>query len=217
MIKKLISFIMAAVTVISVFTVCASAADTGFDAVISIPQNAKSTDAYAANRLEYYLDKITGGNVEIADEDAESGYKIKIISEDASADLSDGSYTITSTENELIISGAGNKGAINGVYRFLEEFCGCHWYESEVIVIPENKNLTIPSGINIEYAPFFEYTETDTVSATAGTGLTVTIEANGSAIDSGDSVTWASGDNTVVIEVSNGVDSKTYTVTVTAP
>lgn len=57
----------------------------------------------------------------------------------------------------------------------------------------------------------------DAVSATAGTGLTVSIDANGSAIESGDSVTWAQGDNTVVIVVSNGVDSKTYTVTVTAP
>ena len=57
----------------------------------------------------------------------------------------------------------------------------------------------------------------DTVTATAGTGVTVSIEANGSAIDSGDSVTWAQGDNTVVIVASNGVDSKTYTVTVTAP
>ena len=47
--------------------------------------------------------------------------------------------------------------------------------------------------------------------------MTVSIDANGSAIESGDSVTWASGDNTVVIVVSNGVDSKTYTVTVTAP
>lgn len=56
----------------------------------------------------------------------------------------------------------------------------------------------------------------DAVSATAATGVTVTIEANGTAIESGDSVTWENGDNTVEITASNGVDSKTYTVTVSA-
>lgn len=56
----------------------------------------------------------------------------------------------------------------------------------------------------------------DTVSATAAEGVTVTIEANGTAIDSGDEVTWTPGDNTVTITASNGVDTKTYTVTVSA-
>lgn len=56
----------------------------------------------------------------------------------------------------------------------------------------------------------------DSVTATAGTGLTVAIEANGTTIDSGDSVTWTTGDNTVEVTVSNGTDTATYTVTVTA-
>ena len=56
----------------------------------------------------------------------------------------------------------------------------------------------------------------DAVSATAATGVTVTIEANSVAIDSGDEVTWTSGDNTVTITATNGVDTNTYTVTVTA-
>lgn len=56
----------------------------------------------------------------------------------------------------------------------------------------------------------------DAVSATAATGVTVSIEANSVAIDSGDEVTWTSGDNTVTITATNGVDTKTYTVTVTA-
>lgn len=56
----------------------------------------------------------------------------------------------------------------------------------------------------------------DAVSATAATGVTVTIEANSVAIDSGDEVTWTPGDNTVTITATNGVDTKTYTVTVSA-
>lgn len=56
----------------------------------------------------------------------------------------------------------------------------------------------------------------DAVSATAATGVDVTIEANNVEIASGDEVTWVSGDNTVTITATNGVDTKTYTVTVTA-
>lgn len=56
----------------------------------------------------------------------------------------------------------------------------------------------------------------DAVSATAATGVDVTIEANSVEIASGDEVTWVPGDNTVTITATNGVDTKTYTVTVTA-
>lgn len=56
----------------------------------------------------------------------------------------------------------------------------------------------------------------DTVAATAADGVTVTIEANGTEISSGDAVTWVTGDNTVTITASNGVDSTVYTVTVSA-
>ena len=56
----------------------------------------------------------------------------------------------------------------------------------------------------------------DTVSATAATGVTVEITANGTPIEDGDAVTWENGDNTVVITATNGVDTKTYTVTVSA-
>lgn len=56
----------------------------------------------------------------------------------------------------------------------------------------------------------------DAVSATAAAGVDVTIEANNVEIASGDEVTWVSGDNTVTITATKGVDTKTYTVTVTA-
>ena len=142
------------------------AAQASFDisnAVIIVASDAPSTDVYAAHRLKYYLDKITGGNFKIVDDNVSADYVILVSTED-NGEI-DGSYTITSTTDSVLIIGAGNKGTINGVYAFLEKYCGCHWYESEVIVIPENKNLTVPVGINEKYAPFFEYTEADTASA----------------------------------------------------
>lgn len=60
-------------------------------------------------------------------------------------------------------------------------------------------------------------TSSEAVTATAEEGYTVTIMANGATIDSGDSVTWDSGSNTVVITVadSGAVNINTYTVVVT--
>lgn len=166
-IKKFISIFCAALLMLSAFTVAFANEAEGFavaDAVIVLSENAGITDNYAADRLKYYLDKITGGNIEIVSNGKNTEYKI-IVETAASSASPDGSYTITSDGNELIISGSGNKGTINGVYAFLEKYCACHWYESEVIVVPENENLTVPSGIKIEYTPYFEYTETDTTSS----------------------------------------------------
>ena len=44
----------------------------------------------------------------------------------------------------------------------------------------------------------------------------VTITANDVEIDSGDTVTWAEGENEVVVEVKGDDGTTTYTVTVTA-
>ena len=107
---------------------------------------------------------VTGGDIAVVTGQADYEYIISVCATDSSS-AEDGSYSITSTDKKITISGAGNKGTINGVYAFLEKYCGCHWYESEVIVVPKNENLTVPSGINDEYSPYFEYTETDTKSA----------------------------------------------------
>ena len=56
---------------------------------------------------------------------------------------------------------------------------------------------------------------TDTITATPATGCSVAITVNDTAIESGDSVTWETGENTVVAVVTRGTASRTYTVTVT--
>ncbi len=130
----------------------------------------KNTEQYAASRLEYYLEKITGADIAVvSDSEPVAEYEICVGETNrAAVDLEgfeDGGYVIQSDESRVIICGAGNKGSINGVYAFLEDYCGCHWYESEVIVIPDNAALAVPCDIDDEYHPFFEYTETDTASS----------------------------------------------------
>ncbi len=138
------------------------------DAVIVISESASITDRYAAERLKHYLDRITGKNIEISTlADGENEILVGAAAEEnyAVPDLPDGGYVIASDKNRIIIGGAGSKGTINGVYAFLEKYCGCHWYEDEVVVVPENGELSVPSDISVEYKPFFEYTETDTKSS----------------------------------------------------
>lgn len=170
--KRLLSSLLAVATALSCSVITASAAETGFNAsraVIVISQNASQTDNYAAQRLKYYLDKIVGGDIGIVTDDNEAEFEICVGATNRSdidmEDKADGSYVIASSQDAVIINGAGNKGTINGVYAFLEKYCGCHWYESEVIVVPENSGLTVPANIKVEYTPFFEYTETDTTSS----------------------------------------------------
>ena len=169
--KKLLCVLVGIIMIVSSIPFGTSAVENSFDvtkAVIVAGESA--TDKYAASRLEYYLEQITGRDIAVvSDSQPESELEIIVgATNRENADLDgfkDGGYVITSDEGEIVICGAGNKGTINGVYAFLEDYCGCHWYESEVIVVPENDLLTVPYGINDEYHPFFEYTETDTTSS----------------------------------------------------
>lgn len=86
-----------------------------------------------------------------------------------------------------------------------------NWYSSVYEPVYPTPTLTALSIGSLSLSPTFnsavtEYTAntsnaTNRVSATASTGATATIKANGTTIDSGDSVTWNTGTNTVVIVV----------------
>ena len=56
----------------------------------------------------------------------------------------------------------------------------------------------------------------NTVSATAtDSGATIEIKNGSTVVTNGSAATWETGENTVTVKVSNGITSKTYTVTVT--
>lgn len=170
--KKILSVVLAMIIGALSVPFTAFATENGFkvyESVIVVSADASATDIYASQRLKHYLDRITGKNIEIVTNNDSSEYEICVgetkRAENDFSESADGSYIITSTDKRIIINGAGNKGTINGVYAFLEKFCGCHWYETQVIIAPENSTLTVPADIDIKYTPFFEYTETDTASS----------------------------------------------------
>lgn len=143
---------------------------TATDMPIVVGNNASATDLYASQRLEYYLEKITEADFSVIKESEYNGEPAFIVGKtDLKAlDLSgldDGGYVLKSEGDCLYICGEGTKGTIYGVYGFLEKYCGCKWYETNVIVTPENPALTVPTDIDYRYNVFFEYTQTDTMSS----------------------------------------------------
>ncbi len=197
--RKITSLLLSVIMILLVLPVGVSASEEGVKlsgALIVIPENAEITEKYAAERLEYYLEKVTLSDIRVAVEGEEADGVVIAVGNTSYSNESfdgkkDGSYKITSEESLIVINGAGNKGTINGVYAFLEKFCGCHWYEDEVIVIPENTEITVDGDINVDYTPFFEYSETDTKSAydpefSVANGLTGGIYKNLTAEQGGD-------------------------------
>ena len=168
-------FLAVLLTISISFSLCvfASAADATFrvaDAVIVVGENATPTDLYAAEKLEYYLEKITGKDIAVITDASAVQDKEIVVGSTNRAEVQfenpkNGSYVIKSDENKLVIAGYDTRGTIYGVYGFLEKFCGCRWYETNVIKTPVNTELTVENGIDISYTPYFEYTETDTKSS----------------------------------------------------
>ena len=100
---------------------------------------------FAATELKWYFIKM---NVTISPD----GYSITVkIDENAPKD----GYTIVADENGLVLAGGNNRGLAYGLYGFLEEFLGVHFYSADTIVIDEG-DVMIGSGVLAEVAPAFE-------------------------------------------------------------
>lgn len=170
--KKLISLILC-ISLCCGFAFASAAQEEGIsvkDVTIIIGADACETDAYAAQKLEYYLEKVTGADIAVATDDtAKSGAEIVVgATARKQFDLSgydNGGYIIKSEGDTVYICGAGTRGTVYGVYGFLEKYCNCRWYRYDVISTPENADLALPTDADYSYKPFFEYTQTDTNSS----------------------------------------------------
>ncbi len=170
--KRIISVLLVFALIFSCAVFARAEGETGGFSVagaeILLSDDATENEIYAAEKLGYYLGRILGKEISIVRGTKTDGNKIVVGSSYGNIDFGtaeNGSYIIRSDESTLTIAGAGSRGTLYGVYAFLEDYCGCRWYEKDIIKIPENENLTIPADIDVEYTPYFEYTETDTASS----------------------------------------------------
>lgn len=140
----------------------------GKTASVYIAENAPETDVYAASVISEYFQKITGKEIKTVRGCLPSEGTYLAIGSAEYTGLktpSENGYIIASDSNGVRIAGSGKKGAARGVYAFLEEYCGCHWYTDKCIVYPKKDSISVPENINVNYAPYFEYSECDTTSA----------------------------------------------------
>ncbi|MBQ2847291.1 MAG: DUF4838 domain-containing protein [Clostridia bacterium] len=125
----------------------------------------------AADEFQTYLKKICGAELEIITENELSeGEKAVIIGDtEISKEITDtdcskigkDGFLLFSDGNYLLINGSDSRGALYGVYTFLEEYLGVRWFTPELEVVPENKDIVIDAGINRIVEPSFAIRRND--------------------------------------------------------
>ena len=136
--------------------------------------NCSASEFTAAKTLQDYIAQICGVTLPlVTDNEAPQSKEIiigKTGRESAEgytvnrASLGDEGLMIKTVGQKLVIAGGEKRGTLYGVYTFLEEILGCHWYTSTLIVVPHTDDLKVPVDINITDKPAFEYRETDWLS-----------------------------------------------------
>ncbi len=137
---------------------------------VVIPQKATENEVFISDILCERLEQIYDVDAKIAKDNEKISGNVFYIGDTVynKVDLTDkkaGSYTITAVDNGVSIFGNGNRGLIDGVYRFLSDFCDYEVYTKDVTGFTDEDVLSVPADTNIEYAPFFEYRKVDTMSS----------------------------------------------------
>jgi hypothetical protein len=132
---------------------------------IVIAEQAPAEDSLAAFDLQKYIKEVSGAVLPvISDSERESESEIVLGINKHSAGISlekiknDG-FIIKTIDEKIVIAGKEKKGTLNGVYSFLEKYLDCRYYSSKAIVIPRQKDITLPA-INISESPLFNYRST---------------------------------------------------------
>ena len=134
--------------------------------VIILASSAGKTEAFAAEELSSYFNKMSGKPVVISHRLDENKVNI-LVGRDACAadgfvpdnDLTDDGFMIVSKENRVYITGTHPRGTLFGVYEFLEEYLGCRFFSPEVEVVPTRNEMTI-DPVNLKRIPMIEYRST---------------------------------------------------------
>ncbi len=124
------------------------------DYEIVVASNASQSQYNSALVLQSYLDKISGVNLNVVDDNTQTSDKNKIyIGRSKVASSKSAEISIKVVEKNLLISGGSDESIQNAVYEFLELYLGCIWYSPEVEEIPSLKTIKIRVDLNYTYTP----------------------------------------------------------------
>lgn len=132
---------------------------------IVLPEDATSGEREAAAVLQDYLKRITGKQLLLFSVGQISGKEnIVICSENRGGftgnkifDLGDDGFHIYTENDNIYIVGGTGKGAVYGVYSFLEQYLNCRMYTADVQVIPERETISVPRQINNRQVPMLQH------------------------------------------------------------
>ena len=120
---------------------------------IVLPQSATLPEKTAANELDNYLTKITGGDFTVLPETAASTRGAIYVGETAFAKkakvdvkaLASEEWRIKTQNGSLILAGGGTRGTLYATYHFLEDVAGVRWWNPWEETIPSMRVLAVPA------------------------------------------------------------------------
>lgn len=135
---------------------------------IVIAADASPSERHAAEELSRWLWEMSGARLPILT-DAECGEEPAVLvgrSERSApaltgeewASLGEEGFQICAMGEDLVIAGSRVRGALYGVYGFLERFLGCRWFSPDVRVIPKRRRLAVRISA-LREVPVLEYRE----------------------------------------------------------
>ena len=153
---------------------------------IIYPASSSQSEMYAAKELKKYLFQITGAMLpEFQDNRQEEAKEIVIgytnrggYTEKDQKALGKEGFIIKTQDEKFFIIGSGVRGALYGVYTFLEKYCGCRFYTNDFERIPRNTDLSIPAIEEDRQIPIFLLRNSYWHSV-SDTGISAKLKING--------------------------------------
>lgn len=107
----------------------------------------------SAEKLQFYINKISDVQLNLVDESSQNSGKHKIyVGNIKEENLETHEITIKTADENLFIVGGSDDAVKNAVYEFLEKYLDCKWYAPEVEEIPISESISL-QPINYKYAP----------------------------------------------------------------
>ena len=125
---------------------------------IIISKDATVADEYAMEEFQNWFEKSTGIHLPLHTDKKQADGHIYIgrASTLDHSEIDDEGFSVIVEHNRIIITGGGTRGALYGVYQFLEDSLGIRFLTDDHTHVPDSSNLEIPFG-NYTYCPPFSF------------------------------------------------------------
>jgi Domain of unknown function (DUF4838)/Glycosyl hydrolase family 67 N-terminus len=134
---------------------------------IVLAPDASPSEQRGANELQHFIEQISGARLPVTTDPAGAGDHAILVGQSAALDalqlgidfeaLGPEGYVLRTAGEHLVIAGGRQRGAMYGVYGFLEKL-GCRWFSPTVSRIPKMRSVRV-EPLNETVKPAFEYRE----------------------------------------------------------